>query len=198
MTSKPARRLLEPLGSAMDVRVASSAASASSRASAAAAASAANAESATLGSADLFTKLSRTGLLLDALQRECLDPHGLAFAEYSVLRILQAEPKRRLSPSRLAERIVRTTGAVTKLVDRLESAGLVARRRDENDGRAVHVQLTAAGNRLANAASRAYTAGRKRILAQLGPGEIEATMASLDRLIDVLERDVSDVARRSR
>lgn len=115
-----------------------------------------------------------------------------------MLRILQAEPKRRLSPSRLAERIVRTTGAVTKLVDRLESAGLVVRRRDERDGRAVQVQLTPAGNRLANAACRAYTAARERILAQLGPGEIEATRASLDRLIEVLERDVSDVARRSR
>lgn len=147
---------------------------------------------------DLFTKLSRTGLLLDALQRECLEPHGLAFAEYSVLRILQAEPKRRLSPSRLAERIVRTTGAVTKLVDRLESAGSVERRPDENDRRAVHVQLTSAGSRLANAASRTYTAGRERVLAGLTEHEIQATMASLDRLIELLEIDVGSVERRSR
>jgi|JI10StandDraft_1071094.scaffolds.fasta_scaffold674061_2 DNA-binding MarR family transcriptional regulator len=184
MTSKAARTLLEPVRSAASAR--------------AAAAPETTDEVVGPRPVDLFTKLSRTGLLLDALQRECLDPHGLAFAEYSVLRILQAEPKRRLSPSRLAERIVRTTGAVTKLVDRLESAGLAVRRRDENDGRAVHVQLTAAGNRLANAASRAYTAGRARILAELGPDEIRTTMASLDRLIDVLERDVSGVARRSR
>lgn len=147
---------------------------------------------------ELFTKLSRTGLLLDALQRECLEPHGLAFAEYSVLRLLQAEPKRHLSPSRLAERIVRTTGAVTKLVDRLESAGLVERRRDEHDGRAVHVRLTAAGNRLANAASRSYSAGRERVLTRLTEFEIQATMASLDRLIELLEIDVSNVERRSR
>ena len=147
---------------------------------------------------DLFTKLSRTGLLLDALQRECLEPHGLAFAEYSVLRILQAEPRRRLSPSRLAERIVRTTGAVTKLVDRLESAGSVERRPDENDRRAVHVQLTSAGNRLANAASRTYTAGRTRVLTGLTEHEIQATMASLDRLIELLEIDVESFERRSR
>ena len=115
-----------------------------------------------------------------------------------MLRLLQAEPKRRLSPSRLAERIVRTTGAVTKLVDRLESAGLVERRPDENDGRAVHVQLTAAGNRLANAASRAYTAGRERVLTGLKDSEIQATMKSLDRLIELLEIDVSNVERRSR
>ncbi len=161
-------------------------------------ASATSGEDADVRPIDLFTKLSRTALLLDALQRECLEPHGLAFAEFSVLRILQAEPKRRLSPSRLAERIVRTTGAVTKLVDRLESAGWLERRPDENDGRAVHVRLTAAGNRLANAASRSYTAGRERVLLSLTEDEIQATMASLDRLIELLEIDVSDVERRTR
>jgi DNA-binding MarR family transcriptional regulator len=147
---------------------------------------------------ELFTKLARTGLLLEALQRECLEPHGLAFAEYSVLRILQAEPRRRISPKRLAERIVLTTGAITKLVDRLESAGLVERQRDENDGRGIQVQLTAAGNRLGQAASRSYTAGRERILAGLSETGIQATMASLDRLIELLEIDVSNVGRRSR
>lgn len=145
---------------------------------------------------DLFTKLSRTALLLEALQRECLEPHGLAFAEYSVLRLLQAEPQRRLAPKHLAERIVRTTGAITKLVDRLESAGLVLRRPDESDGRGVQVQLTAAGGRLANAASRAYTAGRARILAQLSEAEIETTMERLDRLIELLENDVAGVEKR--
>lgn len=147
---------------------------------------------------ELFTKLARTGLLLEALQRECLEPHGLAFVEYSVLRILQAEPQRRLSPKQLSERIVLTTGAITKLVDRLESAGLVERRRDEKDGRGVQVQLTAAGNRVGQAASRSYTAGRERILAGLSEPEIRTTMASLDRLIELLEIDVSNVGRRSR
>lgn len=184
MTSKAARRLAAPPLSRPAARLAH--------------ASAISVGDADVRPIDLFTKLSRTALLLDALQRECLEPYGLAFAEYSVLRILQAEPKRRSSPSRLAERIVRTTGAVTKLVDRLESAGLLERRPDENDGRAVQVRLTAAGNRLANAASRAYTAGRERVLAFLTEDEIQATMASLDRLIELLEIDVSGVERRTR
>jgi len=147
---------------------------------------------------DLFTRLSRTGLLLDALQRACLDPHGITFVEYSVLRLLQAAPKRRLAPSRLAERTVRTTGAITKLVDRLEHAGLLERRRDESDGRAIQVQLTPAGSRLATAASRSYGAARDRVLAKLSEREIQATNDSLDRLIELLEHDVAGVERRSR
>ncbi|MEZ4331414.1 MAG: MarR family transcriptional regulator [Myxococcota bacterium] len=147
---------------------------------------------------DLFTRLARAGLLLDAIQQACFEPFGLVFAEYSVLRLLQSEPRRRLSPSRLAERIVRTTGAVSKLVDRLEAAGLVERRPDERDGRAVQVQLTAAGSRLANAASRAYNARRERILSQLAEGEIRATMTTLGRLVERLEHDVAGVERRGR
>lgn len=181
---KPARRLAEASAAADGPRAARIVA--------------AEDEAAPIRPNDLFTKLARTGLLLDALQRECLEPFGLAFAEYSVLRILQREPQRRLSPSRLAERIVRTTGAVTKLVDRLEGAGLVDRRPDESDGRAVKVQLTPAGGRLANAASRAYTTGRERVLARLAESEVRATMASLDRLIELLENDVAGVERRSR
>ena len=186
MTSKAARRFLVPVSAAAP------------DSSPAPAPGAEAVEAVQPRADDLFTQLARTGLLLDALQRECLDPHGLAFAEFSVLRLLQAEPKRRLSPSRLAERIVRTTGAVTKLVDRLEGAGLVERQRDERDGRAVHVQLTSAGSRLANAASRTYNAGRERVLARLAADEIRTTRDCLDRLVEVLERDVSDVARRSR
>ncbi|MBK7948501.1 MAG: MarR family transcriptional regulator [Deltaproteobacteria bacterium] len=184
---KPARKLAETPVSATAQRIVRATAGA-----------AVEDEAAPVHPNDLFTKLARTGLLLDVLQRECLEPHGLAFAEYSVLRILQREPRRRLSPSRLAERIVRTTGAVTKLVDRLEGAGLVERRPDDSDGRAVQVQLTAAGGRLADAASRAYTAGRERVLARLSESEVRATMASLDRLIELLENDVAGVERRSR
>lgn len=188
-SDKPARKLADPPAPAS---------AAVQRIVRAAAADSADDEDAPIRPNDLFTKLARTGLLLDALQRECLEPHGLAFAEYSVLRILQGEPRRRLSPSRLAERIVRTTGAVTKLVDRLEGAGLVEQRPDDSDGRAVQVQLTAAGGRLANAASRAYTAGRERVVSRLSEGEVRATMASLDRLIELLENDVAGVERRSR
>jgi DNA-binding MarR family transcriptional regulator len=42
-----------------------------------------------------------------------------------------------------------TTGAVTPLLDRLERAGLVVRRRDVEDRRRIYVELTAAGQRRA-------------------------------------------------
>ena len=98
-------------------------------------------ESGTLG---LFTTLARTALFLQALQRECLADHELAFTEFSVLRLLQTAPREQLPPSVLAEKIVCTTGAMTKIVDRLQRSGLVERAPDPADRRGVLVQITPA------------------------------------------------------
>lgn len=141
---------------------------------------------------ELFATLARTALHLDALQRECLREHSLAFTEYSVLRLLQRAPKRRLAPSALAEAIVCTTGAMTKLVDRLQRAGFVSREPDPNDRRGVLVRLEAAGGRAANAAAASYQVARERVLGQLNPREAKTIENSLRRLLDVLETDRSD------
>jgi DNA-binding MarR family transcriptional regulator len=140
----------------------------------------------------LFTTLARTGLFLEALQRECLSEHGLAFTEYSVLRLLQRASGRRRAPSVLAERIVCTTGAMTKLVDRLQRSGLVERRPDPHDRRGVLVQLTPEGNRTTNAAGRVYIAGRRRILKRLDEREAKRVHKSLERLLEALETDRSE------
>ncbi len=137
----------------------------------------------------LFTTLARTGLFLDSLQSECLGQHDLSFAEFSTLRLLQRAPGRRLPPSVLAERIVCTTGAMTKLVDRLERAGLVERRPDPRDRRGVLVRLRPRGDRLAQAAASTYRAGRERVLARLASGEAETIRASLELLLSALEAD---------
>ena len=137
----------------------------------------------------LFTRLARTSLMLDALQRECLAEHGLAFTEFSVLRLLQRAPDARLPPSFLADRIVCTTGAMTKLVDRLERAGLVERQPDPHDRRGVLVRLLEAGDIRANEAAVTYVAGRRRVLARLGLGEAEHIERALDRLLHAFESD---------
>ena len=77
----------------------------------------------------LFTTLARTALFLDALQDECLAPFGLSFGDYAVLRLLEDPPEGMpLSPTRLAEMVVRTTGGMTKsLVKYLIDSWLVLR-----------------------------------------------------------------------
>lgn len=138
----------------------------------------------------LFTHLARTSLFLDALQDECLGPLGISFGDYGVLRVLELEgPGGALAPSRLAEVLVRTTGGMTKTVDRLERAGHVARRPDPADRRGVLVRLTPKGRRLCAKASAAYTEARRRVLANLDGAEVGAIDHALRRLLEVFEAD---------
>lgn len=136
----------------------------------------------------LFTSLARATLLLESLQQECLEPVGLTFVEYSVLRVLMDG---RLSLSRLAEAAVRTTGGMTKIVDRLERRGFVERVADPADRRGVLVGLTDDGRELSKKASDAYSVGRDRILANLDTTERRAIESGLDRLVAAFEEDRS-------
>jgi len=138
----------------------------------------------------LFTHLARTTLFLEALQEECLRPFGLSFVDYSVLRVLRnVGPPHRLSPSRLADVVLVTTGGMTKIVDRLERAGFVAATPDPADRRGVLVALTRRGVTMGDRASAAYTAGRERVIGRLDAAEIEAIDVGLRRLLTVFEDD---------
>lgn len=144
------------------------------------------------GDLALFTALSRTGLYLEALQRECLGVHGLSFTEFSVLRLLQRAPGRHLTPTALAEAIVCTSGAMTKLIDRLQRAQLVKREPDPQDRRAIRVHLQSKGDRLATKAAATYRAGRERILEGLNAKETANIQRGVLRLLEVLEADRSE------
>jgi len=137
----------------------------------------------------LFWRLARASLLLESLQHDCLDPIGLTFVEYTVLRVLE---EGRMAPSRLAEYVVRTTGGMTKIVDRLERRGLVERVPDPDDRRGVLVQLTVEGRELGRKASDAYSVGRDRIVGRLAAKDRKAIEAGLERLVGVFEEDRRD------
>ena len=141
------------------------------------------------GPLDLFTTLARTGLFLEALQRECLSDHALTFTEFSVIRLLQRSPSKHNTPSALAREIVCTTGAMTKLIDRLQRNGLVDRAPDPADRRGVLIRLTSNGNRTANRASASYRAGRQRVLDRVPAEDAHRIQASLERLLIALEVD---------
>ena len=137
----------------------------------------------------LFWRLARASFLLERLQEECLDPIGLTFVEYTVLRVLDDGPK---SPSRLAEYVVRTTGGMTKIVDRLAKRGLVVRVADPDDRRGVLVELTGEGRELGDKASDAYSVGRDRIVGMVPAADRKVIEAGLDQLITAFEDDRRD------
>src|SRR6476659_10758591 len=97
-----------------------------------------------------------------SLYRPLLEPMGLTPPQYLVMLALwEDEP---LRVSELADRLSLEPATLSPLLKRLEAGGLVTRRRDPDDERAVAVTLTAAGRALRTRAERIPPA----VVARLG------------------------------
>lgn len=79
------------------------------------------------------------------LETQLLAEERISLGEYDALAQLAVPEDRRLRMSELAERLVISRSGVTRLVDRLESQGLVARSQCTPDGRGAYAVLTTAG-----------------------------------------------------
>lgn len=84
------------------------------------------------------------------LYQPLLAPLGLTYPQYLVMLVLWESDG--ASVRHLGERLMLDSGTLTPLVTRLETAGLVQRRRSSEDARVVGVWLTAPGKRLKKSA----------------------------------------------
>lgn len=83
--------------------------------------------------------------LTRVLEAELLAAQRLSLASYDVLVQLAEAPDHRLRMTELADAVLLSRSGVTRLVDRLERGGLVARARVDTDGRGVVAVLTPLG-----------------------------------------------------
>lgn len=97
-----------------------------------------------LAEQEAFLNIIRTASFLDGGFDALFKQHGLTNAQYNVMRILRGEGARMPSLT-VAERLVTRVPDITRLVDRLETAGLVRRDRSTEDRRVVYVSITARG-----------------------------------------------------
>ncbi|MFG2292348.1 MarR family winged helix-turn-helix transcriptional regulator [Streptomyces sp. NPDC048603] len=120
-------------------------------------------------------RLHRLGDRIGAELRLVYDRYGLGEGEFDVLCALRraGEPCER-APGELAAHTMVTTGAMTKRVDRLERAGLVTRRRSDDDQRGRIVALTTAGRELVDRAFADHMRNERRLLDLLTPAEAAA------------------------
>ncbi len=131
---------------------------------------------------------NRLELLLGrAIEQEC----GISHLMYEVLLILGRAGEPGLAMSAIGRAQVLTTGGVTRLIDRMEIAGLVERADDPGDRRGRLVRLTSSGEETAIRATRLHRDNVQRLLAdQLPPDEWARFAESLRVLGHSLESQV--------
>ncbi len=134
------------------------------------------------------------------LDDELRTEHRLSLAEYDALLQLARSPGRRLRMNQLADRVILSRSGITRLIDRLEKAGLVERAHCSSDARGAEAVLTRPGLERLRAASRTHLRGvEAHFLAVARPDDLEtigralgevAAKACTGRLGDADDRPV--------
>ncbi|BAJ30831.1 MULTISPECIES: MarR family transcriptional regulator [Kitasatospora] len=105
-----------------------------------------------------ITSVMRAHQILLARVDAVVKPYGLTFARYEALVLLTFSRSGELALSKIGERLMVHPTSVTNTVDRLERAGLVARRPNPLDGRGVLAAITERGRQVVERATRELVA----------------------------------------
>jgi DNA-binding MarR family transcriptional regulator len=94
---------------------------------------------------EAYLNLVRTATALMRRETELLKAHDLTPAQFNVLRILRGAGSDGLICREIGERMITWDPDVTKLLDRLETRGLVTRERQPHDRRVIVARVTPRG-----------------------------------------------------
>jgi DNA-binding MarR family transcriptional regulator len=120
--------------------------------------------------------------LLDVLDAELEQAVGIPQRWYDVLVHLEESPQG-IPMNELAERILYSKSGFTRVVDRMEEAGLVRRARLENDRRTILIVLTDEGTEMLTRARRHHRDGIQRHFSQhLTDTDIKALSRALEKV----------------
>ncbi len=128
---------------------------------------------------EVFLNLWRTYDRLRALEEELFAQYDLTPQQYNALRLLAAVHPGTIRTLDLAGRLVSRAPDITRLLDKLEQRGLVARDRPADNRRVVHIGITAAGLALLHQLRDPIRACHVRQLGHLSRKDLEDLAALL-------------------
>jgi DNA-binding MarR family transcriptional regulator len=128
----------------------------------------------------LVTDLIRLEIVLwERIDVELRERHELPLPFFESLRFIAQAPTSSLRVGDLAAALRITVGGASKLVDRIEAAGLIARRPDPEDRRASRLGVTPQGMRRLAAATTTYRETAAALLDRALAGPEQAELHSL-------------------
>jgi DNA-binding MarR family transcriptional regulator len=120
--------------------------------------------------------------------RDLRQGNALTHAHFRALFTLTDQPE--LTAGALARAAELNPASVTAMVDQLESRGLVARRRDDQDRRVCWISLTPDGHRQVNELRRTWHAKLRHGFADISDQDILTAVRVIQRMADLMERVV--------
>lgn len=130
--------------------------------------------------AEAYLNVLRTADALTEALESLLRPFGVTPTQYNVLRILAGAGKAGLSCSEISERMLTRDPDMTRLLDRLERAGLARRAREARDRRVITVRLAPKGRDLLRDVQVPAARFERRSLARLGARRLKALTGLLE------------------
>lgn len=131
--------------------------------------------------------LGGTTVLMDRLDRDLRELHGIAMSEYEILVRLSEAPERSIRMAELAEAVSHSRSRITHAISRLERGGLVERIQCSDDGRGVTAVMTKSGFALLEKAAHTHVRGvRSHLVENASPEEFEALGRIMGRILDDL------------
>jgi DNA-binding MarR family transcriptional regulator len=125
----------------------------------------------------------------DQSERRLATATGLTPSQLLVLQ--EIERRRQTTPGAVAQTLQFGQATVTNILDRLEGAGLVSRRRSEGDKRKVRLEVTPQGQAVLGAAPDLLQARFRERFGELEAWEQAMILSALERLSVIL--DASDI-----
>ena len=128
---------------------------------------------------EAYLNLWRTFDRLRILEDELFAQHDLTAQQYNALRLLRGEHPGTLATLDISKRLISRAPDITRLLDKLDERGLVARQRPPQNRRLVQVSITAAGLDLLSQLDGAVRACHEQQLGHLTNQQLTALIKLL-------------------
>ena len=134
----------------------------------------------------------RTAEVLQQATADFLKQFELSPVQYNVLRILRGAGDAGATCSQIGERLVTRDPDITRLLDRMEARGLIARERSRTDRRVVITRISEAGLTLVGGIDEPLRVLIKSKLGKFGRDELAGLIAGLERVREAFDGQDAD------
>jgi DNA-binding MarR family transcriptional regulator len=124
--------------------------------------------------------LLRTASIVSRALGRVIEPAGLSLAQYNALRIIRGAGTGGIPTLSVRERMIEEGTTITRLLDKLDDAGLIRRERSFPDRRQVLCFVTDSGRKLLDSLDPRVDAADEEAVAALSESQLERFIELLD------------------